>query len=120
MKFRHILQAISRRAVLIITILIIGTGVLLVWFLSSGFSPSTVQISIGIAAISAFLAAISSISNLLQAVETERQRRNQERPYINAYFDAASSSAIYFVVQNSGNAPATNVKLSIDPIPVDY
>ncbi len=120
MNFRHILQAIARRGILIITVLIIGIGVLLVWFLSSGFSPSAIQISIGIAAISAFLAAISSIANLLQAVETERQRRNQERPYINAYFDAGSNSMIYFTVQNSGNAPATNVRLSIDPVPLDY
>jgi hypothetical protein len=120
MKFRHILQAIARRGVLIISVLIIGVGVLLVWFLSSGFTPSAVQISIGIAAISAFLAAISSTANLLQAVETERQRRNQERPSINAYFDPASSSVIYFVVQNSGNAPAIDVRLNIDPMPVDY
>jgi hypothetical protein len=120
MKFRHILQAIARRGILIIRILIIGIGVLLVWFLASGFSPSAIQVTIGIAAISAFLAAISSFANLLQAVETERQRRNQERPYINAYFDASSNSVIYFVVQNSGNAPATNVKLSIEPAPIDY
>jgi len=120
MRFRHFLQAIARRGILTITILIIGMGVLLVWFFASGFTPSVVQVSIGMAAISAFLAAISSVANLLQAVETERQRRNQERPYINAYFDASSNSMIYFVVQNSGNAPAINVKLSIEPVPTDY
>jgi hypothetical protein len=100
--------------------MIIGIGVLLVWFLVSGLSPSAVQITVGIAAVSAFLAAISSIANLMQAVETEKQRRNQERPYVNAYFDASSNSLIYFVVQNSGNAPAINVKLNIEPIPIDY
>ena len=120
MKFWHILQFITRRGILIITLLIIGIGVLLIWVLVSEFSASTIQISIGIAAISSFFAAISSFANLLQAVETERQRRNQERPYINAYFDVSGYGLIYFIVQNSGNTPAINVKLSIDPIPIDY
>jgi hypothetical protein len=120
MNFRHFLQDINRHGKLIITILIIGIGVLWVWFLVSGFSPSAIQISIVIATISALFAAISSIANLIQAMETERQRRNQERPYITAYFDASSNSLIYFVVENSGNSPAINVILSIDPIPTDH
>jgi hypothetical protein len=120
MKFRQLLQIISNHGRMIITLLIISVGVLLVWFLASGFSPSIVQITIGIASISAFFAAISSIANLLQAVETEKQRRNQERPYVNAYFDASNSSFIHFIVENSGNSPAKNIILDINPTPKDY
>lgn len=120
MSFRNLLQAISRRGALIIFALIIGIGVILTWFIVSGVTPTGVQVTIGIAAISAFFAAISSMSNLLQAVETERQRRNQDRPYVNAYFDTSSGSLITFVVENSGNSPAKNIHLKIDPAPVDY
>jgi hypothetical protein len=120
MNLRNILQRITRHGIFILTVLIIGIGVLLIWFITSGFSSSAAEATIGIAAISAFLAAVSSIANLLQAVETEKQRRNQERPYVSAYFDASSNSAIYFTVQNSGNAPAVKVKIKIDPTPIDF
>ena len=70
-KIKGILSWLTQRSVIVISILIIGVGILLIWFISTG-SSSKENIAIGIAAISAFLAAISAIANLLSAVESQK------------------------------------------------
>src|SRR3990172_314212 len=120
MSFRNILQGISKHGRFIVFVFIFGVGILIIWFMVSGFDQGELQISIGLAAISTYLAAVSSIANLLQAVETERQRRNQERPYINTYFDPSGGGMIYFIVENLGNSPAKKISIEINPIPKDH
>ncbi len=120
MNLKLFLQWLSRRSVILIVILLLAVAVLLVWFISVGFSPNTEHVLIGIAAISAMLSMISAFANLLQAVEVQKQRQSEERPYVIAYFDGASNGAIYFVIENSGNSPAINVNFQFTPTPVDF
>jgi hypothetical protein len=117
---RKILQFLAKRSVFFITALLIGLGILLVWFLITGFSTDSQRITIGIAVIAAFLAAISAIANLLQAVEVQKQRQSQERPYLTAFFDGESNGFVVFVIQNAGNSPALNVKFQFVPAPIDF
>lgn len=119
-KLKRIFHWLSRRSVFLVTTLLFAVVVILLWYLSAGFSPDKERIIFGIAAISAFLSAVSAISTLLQAVETQRQRENLERPYITAYFDGSSNGALYFVIENSGNSPAVDVTFKFTPPPVDY
>ena len=119
-EFKHILQWIAKRSILFVVVLIFAVAVLFLWFLVTGFSQSQVVISIGIAAISAFFAAISSIASLLQAVEIQRQRENQERPYVITYFDGTNRGGMYIVIENRGNSPAINVSFEFIPTPIDF
>ena len=111
---------LSRRSVYFVTVLSFAIVIILFWFLSAGFSPDNERIIIGIAAISAFLSAISAISTFFQAIVTQKQREDLERPYITAYFDGSSSGALYFVIENSGNSPALDVSFKFNPSPVDF
>lgn len=117
---KRMLHWLSKRSVFFVTALLFIIVVILFWYMSAGFSPNNEKIIIGIAAVSAFLSAISAISTLLQAVETQKQRENLERPYITAYFDGSSSGALFFVIENSGNSPAEDVTFKFTPSPVDY
>lgn len=119
-KLKQALQWISKRSIFFITVLLFAITILLFWFLAAGFSPDNERMTIGIAAITAFLAAISAIATLLQAVETQKQRENLERPYVTAYFDGTSSGALYLVIENSGNSPAIDVCFNFDPPPIDF
>lgn len=117
---KKVSQWLSRRSMFFITVLLLGVAILLFWFLAAGFSPTNERITIGIAAVTAFLAAISAIATLLQSVEVQKQRENLERPYVIAYFDSSSSGALNFIIQNSGNSPALDVCLEFDPPPIDF
>jgi hypothetical protein len=119
-KLKRIFQWFSRRSGFFITALLCATVAILFWFLSSNLSSDNDRYIIGLAAFSAFLSTISAISSLFQAVETQRQRENLERPYITAYFDSSNNGAFYFVIENNGNMPALDVSFKFDPIPVDY
>jgi hypothetical protein len=116
---KGILSWLGQRSVIIISVLIIGVGILLIWLIST-YSSSKENIAIGIASISAFLAAISAIANLLSAVEVQKQRENNERPYIQGFFDTGNSGAIYFAIQNFGNSPAIDVVIKFGLAPIDY
>lgn len=118
-KIKGLLSWLGQRSVIFFSILIIGVGILLIWIISAS-SSSKENIAIGIASISAFLAAISAIANLLSAVETQRQRENNERPYIQGYFDSGNSGVIYFTIQNFGNSPAIDVTIKFGVAPIDF
>ena len=117
---RLLLQWLSRRSIVLVTILLFAIAVLFVWFLSAGFFADATHAIIGIAAISALFAFLSAFANLLQAVEVQKQRQGQERPYVTAYFEGASNGAIYFAIENSGNSPAFDVNFQFNPSPVDH
>lgn len=116
---KHFFQWVARRSVVIATVFLFALGALIL-FLVSGFVPISVEVSIGIAMISALFSAVSAFANLLQAVEVQKQRESQERPYVIAYFDAESNGVIYFVIENSGNSPALNVTVKFNPAPIDF
>lgn len=118
-RFKRFTQWIARRAILFTAILLISTCTLMFWFIATGFSQTESRLALGIAAVTTFFAAISSIANLLSAVEIQRQRENQERPFILAYFDIENSGVICFKIQNFGNSPAMNIKVKFDPSPID-
>lgn len=118
-KIKGFLSWLGQRSVIVISILIIGVGILLIWLISTG-SSSKENIAIGVASISAFLAAISAIANLLSAVEAQRQRENNERPYVQGFFDTGNSGVIYFTIQNFGNSPAFNVTIKFGVAPIDF
>jgi uncharacterized protein (UPF0333 family) len=120
MKARSVLYWLSQRSTLVVTALLIALGVLVAYFLTVGFSSSQAQAVIGIASVSAFLAAISATANLLQAVEVQRQRELMQRPYVTASFEGSSKGLIYLLIQNSGNSPARDVRLAFDPAPRDF
>jgi hypothetical protein len=118
-KIKGFLSWLGQRSVIFFSILIIGVGILLIWLISTD-SSSKENIAIDIASISAFLAAISAIANLLSAVEAQRQRENNERPYIQGYFDTGNSGVIYFTIQNFGNSPAIDVTIKFGVAPIDF
>ena len=97
---KNILYWFSQRSAIVITVLLLAVGVLLIFYLSAGFTPTSESVVIGISTITVFFAAISAIANLLQAVETQKQRESQERPYIMASVEGTSGGAIYFVINN--------------------
>jgi hypothetical protein len=99
---------------------LLGVSVLFTWFLVTGFSESQTTITIGIAAVSAVFAAISSIAGLMQATEAQRQRENQERPYITAFFEGTNRGGLYLEIQNAGNSPAIDVTFKFEPEPIDF
>jgi len=111
---------LSRRSTLVVAVLFLALGVFVAYFLATGFSSQQAQAIVGIAAISAFFAAVSAVANLLQAVEVQRQRELQERPFVTAYFEGSSKGAVYFIVENSGNSPALNLSIRFDPPPTDF
>lgn len=119
-KIKHIWQGIAKRGVSIVAILLLSVSVLFTWFLVTGFSQSQIVITIGIAAVSALFAAISSIAGLMQATESQRQRENQERPYITAFFEGTNRGGLYLEIQNAGNSPAVDVTLKFEPEPIDF
>jgi len=119
-KIKRMLYWLSRRSIFLVTTLLFAIVIILFWFLSAGISPDNERTIIGIAAVTAFLSAVSAIATLLQAVEVQKQRENLERPYITAYFDGSNSGALYFVIENSGNSPALDVKFKFNPSPVNF
>jgi hypothetical protein len=119
-KIKHVWQEIGKRGIFIVAILLLSVSVLFTWFLVTGFSQSQTTIAIGIAAISALFAAISSIAALMQATEAQRQRENQERPYITAYFEGTSRDMLNLEIQNAGNSPAVDVTFKFEPEPIDF
>lgn len=119
-RLKRIFHWLSRRSVFLIAVLLFAVVIVLFWFLSAGFTPDNERIIIGIAAVSALLSAISAIATLMQAVETRKQREEFERPYVTAYFDATNNGALYFVIENSGNSPALDVRFKFDPSPIDH
>jgi hypothetical protein len=110
----------SQRGVILVTVMLFGALALVAWLAMSKPSQPAQQGILAIAAVSAVFAAISAFGSLLQAVEVQRQRRLQERPYVAAYFDGDSNGFVSLVFENVGNSPATNVRLSFDPDPVDF
>jgi hypothetical protein len=119
-KLKHIWQEIAKRGIFIIAVLLLGVSVLFTWVLVTGFSQSQATIAIGIAAVSAVFAAISSIAGLMQATEVQRQRENQERPYVTAYFEGTNRGGLYLEIQNAGNSPAVDVTFKFEPQPIDF
>lgn len=117
---KHIWQEIAKRGIFVIAVLLLAVCVLFTWFLVTGFSESQATITIGIATVAAVFAAISSIAGLMQATEAQRQRENQERPYIVGYFDGTNRGGLYLVIQNAGNSPAVDVTFKFEPDPIDF
>jgi len=119
-KLKHIWQEIAKRGVFVVAILLLAVSVLFIWFLVTGFSQSQANITIGIAAVSAIFAAISSIAGLMQATEIQRQRENQERPYITVFFEGTNRGGLYLEIQTAGNSPAVDVAFKFVPDPIDF
>lgn len=119
-RLKHAWQEIAKRGIFVIAILLLSISVLFTWFLVTGFSQSQTIIAVGIAAISALFAAISSIAGLMQATEVQRQRENQERPYVTAFFEGTNRGGLYLEIQNVGNSPAVDVTFKFEPEPIDY
>lgn len=119
MNMKLFLQWLARRSTILFTVLLFGGAIFFIWVLIAGVSFDEKTTTI-IAAISIFFAAVSAFANLLQAVETRKQREDQERPYVIAYFEASSNGAFYFVVENVGNSPAYDMKIQFSPSPIDY
>ena len=119
-KLKHVWQEIAKRGIFVVAVLLLAVSVLFTWFLVTGFSQSQTTITIGIAAVSAVFAAISSIAGLTQATEAQRQRENQERPYITAFFEGTNKGFLYLEIQNSGNSPAVDVTFKFEPDPINY
>lgn len=119
-RIRHALQWVMNRASVILASIAFGAVILVIWLLDAN-NPTTETLAIKIASISAFFAAVSAVATLVQAIETQRQRRGLERPYVIADFNIASDGEIDFVTQNIGNAPALNVIVRFsEPAPADF
>ena len=119
MKMKLLVQWLARRSTILLTALLFGGAIFLIWVLVAGVSFNDKTTTI-IATVSIFFAAVSAFANLLQAVEVQRQRESQERPYIIVYFEANNNGAFYCVVENVGNSPAMDLKIQFDPPPLDY
>ncbi len=102
-----------RHSWFLLSLTVLVGGAIFLWFYPLREVNSTL-IVIKIAAMSAIFSAIGSFGALMQALEAQKQRESVERPAVVCYFDA-TSHGIYFVIQNLGNAPAVDVKVSISP-----
>ena len=100
----HIFRWLARHSTFLFAALLLALAATFTWFVVSGFNPSSTTAPLGLAAVAAVFAAISSIGSLLEAVETQKMREAQERPNVIAYFDPAANGVIFFVVNNSGKA----------------
>lgn len=123
-KLKRVLHWVAKKRFWFVTFLLIVVVILMFrfrfWFLFTAVSPNAQTTTIVIAAIAAIFSAISAIANLKMAVEVKRQRKLLERPYVTAYFDGANNGALYFVIENSGNSPAVDIRFKFDPPPVDF
>lgn len=119
MKTKRLMQWLARRSAILLTALLFGSAIFLIWVLIAGISFDEKTTTI-IAAISIFFAAVSAFASLLQAVEAQRQREDSERPYVIAYFEASSNGAFYFVIENVGNSPSYNLNIHFKPSPIDH
>lgn len=115
-----IIKWFARRSVIVVSAFIFAIGGLLIWFIFDNSIHTTEWIIIRVAAITAFFSFISSISTLLQAVETQKQREDLERPYVTGFFEGTSNGAMCFIINNSGNSPAQNIRIKFDPSPIDF
>ena len=114
------LKWFSRKSVFMVSGFILAIGVLLIWFIFDNSVRTTEWIIVRIAALTAFFSFISSFATLLQAVETQKQREDLERPYVTGFFDGMSNGAMCFIIENSGNSPAQNVRFKFEPSPIDF
>lgn len=119
MKIKLFFQWLARRSTILFAVLLFGGAAFLIWILVAGISFNDKTTTI-IATISIFFAAVSAFANLLQAVEVQRQRESQERPYIIVYFEATNNGAFYCVIENVGNSPAYDLRIKFKPSPIDY
>ncbi len=119
MKIKLFVQWLVRRSTILFTALLFGGAIFLIWVLIAGVSFDEKTTTI-IATISIFFAAVSAFASLLQAVEAQRQREDQERPYVVVYFEASNNGAFYFVIENVGNSPAYDLRMKFTPSPVDF
>jgi len=119
MKVKLFFQWLARRSTILLTALLFGGAIFFIWVLISG-TPLDETTTTILATISIFFAAISAFASLLQAVEAQRQREDQERPYVIAYFESSSNGAFYFVIENAGNSPAYDLAIRFSPSPIDY
>jgi len=119
MKMKLSIQWLARRSTILLTLLLFGGAIFLIWVLVAGVSFNDKTTTL-IATISIFFAAVSAFANLLQAVEVQKQREDQERPYIIVYFEATNNGAFYCVIENVGNSPAYDLRIQFKPSPVDY
>jgi hypothetical protein len=117
---RYAIFWISRRTNLAITLILLGIAISLIWFLTAGFTPNETRITIGIAVVTTFLAAVSAIANLVIAVETQRQREDSQRPFVQGYFDAENNGLLLFYIQNFGTSPAVDITVKFGVAPVDH
>lgn len=82
-------------------------------------SPST-DVAIVIAVSSAFFAALGSVTNLMLAVEAQKESRRKERPYVIANPELESGGLISLIIRNQGNSPALNTFFKFESGPVDF
>jgi hypothetical protein len=103
-----------------VVLLLFGIVISLIWFIVTDFSILDARAPLAIATITTFFAAMSAFANLLQAVETQKQREASERPYVVSYFDGTGSGAICFMIENRGNSPAKDLIIEFSPSPIDH
>lgn len=119
MKIKYFLQWLARRSEILLTLLLLGGAIVVIWVLITGVTIDE-KATVIIAAISIFFAAISAFASLLQVVEAQRQREDNERPNVISYFEASNNGAFYFVIENIGNSPSYDLKIQFTPSPIDY
>lgn len=119
MKIKYFLQWLARRSEILLALLLLGGAIVFIWVLITGVTIDE-KATVIIAAISIFFAAISAFASLLQVVEAQRQREDNERPNVISYFEAGSNGAFYFVIENIGNSPSYDLTIQFNPSPIDY
>ena len=58
---------LSQRTTIVITLLIFSLAIIIIYFLVTGFAQTDLEVSLGIAVISTFLAALISIASIINA-----------------------------------------------------
>ena len=110
------IRQITQNAVLLVTLFAIIVSLLfIVLILNSPELESAVEVSITIAGLSTFFAAVSAFAAMISVVELKQQRESQERPYVLAYFDVEQGNAIDFKIENIGASPAIDVEVIFNP-----
>lgn len=112
---KKIVSAANRRLALLTMAIVLAFAIVILWIVATAYSDPA--IAIGLASVSAFFSAISAFAALVQAVETQRQRENTERPHVMVYFEGKSNHTVYAIIENFGHAPAKEIRIKFDPSP---
>lgn len=99
-------------------VVILGSLVLVSWGLSKGYIIATAETAIFLSFGATFFAAMTAIFSLGVVLEMRKDREAMLKPSVYVDFEV-ENGILFCIIENSGQSPAKNIVVDIDPLPVD-